>query len=429
MKKSKNPFKRTVESRVLEYFLSYVVVDTQANPDSETVPTTPGQLELGKLLVQQLEEIGVKYIDHDDMGYIYATIPSTLEDDESTPVVAFLAHLDTSPECSGKDVEPQLWNNYDGGDLVLPDDGAKVIRVSDHPALKNHVGDTVITAGGTTLLGADNKAGIAAIMDAAYFLLNDSNAPKHGEIRLVFTPDEEIGRDADNINLEKVGADFAYTMDGGVLGEVSYENFNAHYCAIKIKGVPTHPGYAFAKMEPANKIVRAILNDLPAKKVPELTQGREPFIYEFRTEGQLEEAKTDLMLRAFTDDEMQVLYADIESAVNNARKQFPGSTIDFKFKEQYRNMVEVIEENPLARNCVEEALDLIDVEPVVQPIRGGTTGARLSFMGLPCPNIFVGEHAFHGYYEWTTQSELEFSSETIVGVVQCAVGKLAEVSV
>ena len=424
MNNSETPWSRKVERRALDYFLTCVKFNTQADPSSDSIPTSQGQIELGKEIVSILQGIGAMDIIHDEKGYVYATIPSNLPADKTAPTIVYLAHMDTSPECSGKDVDPQVWENYDGGDITLPGDTSKVIAVSEYPELKNYIGDTIITADGTTLLGADNKAGIAAMLDAAWFLLNDSNVPEHGEIRLVFTPDEEIQRDAKHLDLDQVNADFGFTMDGGTWGEVSYENFNAAGCTITVEGCPAHPGYAFGKMENALRALRAILNLLPKGKVPEEAKDREPFIYEMDTHGDATRATTKLALRSFDDDGLQIFYGAIDNAVKRVQGEFPKSTITHEFEEQYRNMLEMVEANPMVRECAEEGMQMIGITPVVKAIRGGTTGANLAFMGLICPNLFVGEHGIHGYYEWTTRSEMEAASDTIVAVSHAAVGKV-----
>jgi tripeptide aminopeptidase len=348
----------------------------------------------------------------DQHGYVYATIPANSE--KQVPVICFCSHMDTSPDCSGADVRPQLVKNYRGGDIVLPTDPSQVIRFADHPALGNQIGNDVITTDGTTLLGADNKAGIAEIMDAAHFLLHNPQI-KHGTIKILFTPDEEIGRGVDKVDLKKLGADFAYTIDGETAGNLEDETFSADAVTITIKGVSTHPGFAKGKMEHAIKIAAAIVDRLPKDTCsPETTEGREGFLHPTGLSGTLETAMLGLIVRDFTDEGLREKEALLERIVQEVMRDFPRSTYSIEIKQQYRNMKGVIDRYPEIVDHAMEAIRRAGLTPVKASIRGGTDGSRLSFMGLPCPNIFAGEHAFHSRLEWVSRQDMEKAVQTIV---------------
>jgi tripeptide aminopeptidase len=393
-------------------FLRYVVIDTQSDPASPTCPSTEKQKDLGRVLAQELRDLGLRDAHLDEHGYVYATIPAT--SDKKVPVICFCSHMDTSPDCSGKDVKPQIVKNYRGGDIVLPVDTTQVIRVADNPALKDQIGHDIITTDGTTLLGADNKAGLAEIMDAARFLVANPQI-RHGTIKILFTPDEEIGRGVDKVDLTKLGADFAYTMDGETAGYVEDETFSADGAVITIEGVSAHPGFAKGKMEHAIKIAAAIVERLPKDTCsPETTDGKQGFLHPIGISGALEKATLSLIVRDFTDDGLAEKEALLQSIVDDVMMAYPHSTATLEIKQQYRNMKQVIDRYPQMVEYAVEAIQRAGLKPVRSSIRGGTDGSRLSFMGLPCPNIFAGEHAFHGRTEWVSVQDMEKAVQTIV---------------
>jgi tripeptide aminopeptidase len=397
---------------VTERFLRYVVIDTQSDPSSRTCPSTEKQKDLGRQLAAELLAMGIRDAHLDEHGYVYATIPANTE--KKVPVICFCSHMDTSPDCTGKDVRPQLVKNYRGGDIVLPGDPTQIIRAAEHPALKDQIGSDIITSDGTTLLGADNKAGVAEIMDAAHFLINHPEL-KHGTIKILFTPDEEIGRGVDKADLKKLGADFAYTIDGETAGNVEDETFSADGATITIEGVSTHPGFAKGKMEHAIKIAAAIVDRLPKNTCsPETTEGKEGFLHPIGITGALEKATLSFIVRDFTDEGLKEKEALLESITNEVMKDFPGSSYRLEIKQQYRNMKQVIDRHPETVANAMEAIRRAGLTPVKTSIRGGTDGSRLSFMGLPCPNIFAGEHAFHSRLEWVSVQDMERAVQTIV---------------
>ncbi|MBR1173320.1 peptidase T [Bradyrhizobium sp. KB893862 SZCCT0404] len=402
----------TFSHTVTERFLRYVTIDTQSDPESPRSPSTEKQKDLGRVLVTELKAIGVADAHLDDYGYVYGTIPANT--DKKVPVICFCSHMDTSPDVTGKDVKPQLVKNYRGGDLVLPGDPNQVIRFAEHPALKNQIGNDIITTDGTTLLGADNKAGVAEIMDAAYFFINNPDV-KHGTIKILFTPDEEIGRGVDNVDLKKLGADFGYTMDGESAGSVEDETFSADGATITINGVSAHPGYAKGKMEHAIKIAAAIVERLPREGCsPETTSGKQGFLHPIGIEGALEQASLSFIVRDFTEEGLKEKEALLENIVKDVMKDYPRSTYTFEVREQYRNMKQVIDRHPHILEYAIEAIRRAGLRPMRTAIRGGTDGSRLSFMGLPCPNIFAGEHAFHSRLEWVSRQDMEKAVQTIV---------------
>jgi tripeptide aminopeptidase len=397
---------------VTERFLRYVVIDTQSDPASPTCPSTEKQKNLGRLLAAELKEMGLADAHLDEHGYVYATIPAT--SDKKVPVICFCSHMDTSPDCSGADVKPQIVRNYRGGDIALPADSAQVIRVADYPELNNQIGNDIITTDGTTLLGADNKAGVAEIMDAAQFLLKNPHI-RHGAIKILFTPDEEIGRGVDKADLKKLGADFAYTMDGETAGTIEDETFSADGATIVIDGVSTHPGFAKGKMEHAIKIAAAIVDRLPKEGCsPETTEGREGFLHPIGISGALEQVTLSFIVRDFADAGLREKEALLEGIVKDVIRAYPRSTYRMEVKEQYRNMKVVIDRHPEIVDHAVEAIRRAGLTPVRGSIRGGTDGSRLSFMGLPCPNIFAGEHAFHSRLEWVSRQDMEKAVQTIV---------------
>jgi tripeptide aminopeptidase len=397
---------------VSERFLRYVVIDTQSDPASPTCPSTEKQKDLGRLLVKELLAMGVGDAHLDEQGYVYATIPANTG--KRVPVICFCSHMDTSPDCTGKDVKPQIVKNYRGGDIVLPADPTQVIRVADNPALADQIGNDIVTTDGTTLLGADNKAGLAEIMDAAHFLVNNAHV-KHGVIKLLFTPDEEIGRGVDKANLKKLGADFAYTVDGETAGNIEDETFSADGVTLTIQGVSTHPGFAKGKMEHAIKIASRIVERLPKDTCsPETTEGREGFLHPIGMSGALENATLSFIVRDFTDAGLKEKEQLLEAIVKDVMKDFPHSSFRMDIKQQYRNMKQVIDRHPETIDNAMEAIRRAGLTPKRNSIRGGTDGSRLSFMGLPCPNIFAGEHAFHSRTEWVSVQDMEKAVQTIV---------------
>ena len=402
----------TFTHTVTERFLRYVTIDTQSDPESPASPSTEKQKDLGRVLVTELKAIGVADAHLDDYGYVYATIPANT--DKKVPVICFCSHMDTSPDVSGKDVKPQMVRNYRGGDITLPGDPSQVIRFAEHPALKNQIGNDIITTDGTTLLGADNKAGVAEIMDAAHFFINNPDV-KHGTIRILFTPDEEIGRGVDNVDIKKLGADFGYTMDGESAGCIEDETFSADGATITIHGVSAHPGYAKGKMEHAIKIAAAIVERLPKEGCsPETTSGKQGFLHPIAIDGALEQATLSFIVRDFTEEGLKEKETLLEDIVKDVMKDYPRSTYTFEVKEQYRNMKQVIDRHPHILEYAIEAIRRAGLRPMRTVIRGGTDGSRLSFMGLPCPNIFAGEHAFHSRLEWVSRQDMEKAVQTIV---------------
>lgn len=402
----------TFAHTVTERFLRYVTIDTQSDPNSPASPSTEKQKDLGRVLVTELKAMGVADAHLDDYGYVYATIPANT--DKKVPVICFCSHMDTSPDVTGKDVKPQMVKDYRGGDITLPGDTTQVIRFAEHPALKNQIGNDIITTDGTTLLGADNKAGVAEIMDAAHFFINNPDV-KHGTIKILFTPDEEIGRGVDNVDIKKLGADFGYTMDGESAGSVEDETFSADGATITITGVSAHPGYAKGKMEHAIKIAAAIVERLPKEGCsPETTSGKQGFLHPVGIEGALEQATLSFIVRDFTEEGLKEKEVLLETIVKDVMKDYPRSTYKFEVREQYRNMKQVIDRHPHILEYAIEAIRRTGLRPMRTAIRGGTDGSRLSFMGLPCPNIFAGEHAFHSRLEWVSRQDMEKAVQTIV---------------
>lgn len=401
---------------VTERFLNYVKIDTQSDPNSPTCPSTEKQKNLGRLLVEELLAIGITDAEMDENGYVYGTLPSNTT--KSVPVICFCSHMDTSPDCSGKDVNPILHKNYDGKNIVLPKDHTQILNPNDHPALIDQIGSDIITADGTTLLGADNKAGVAEIMDAVYQLIQNPTI-KHGDIKILFTPDEEIGRGVDKVNLKKLAADFAYTMDGETRGHIEDETFSADALTIKINGVASHPGFAKDKMENAIKIASDIIAALPKDSMsPETTEGRQGFVHPVAMSGGMESATIQFIIRDFETAKLKDHEQFVEDITKSVIKNYSGSTYSIEVHNQYRNMKEVLLQNPQLVSYAEEAIRRAGMNPVSGGIRGGTDGSRLSFMGLPCPNIFAGEHAFHSKLEWVSVQDMQLAVDTIIHLVQ-----------
>ena len=395
-------------------FFTYVKIDTQSDPIVKTCPSTLKQKNLARVLVAELLEIGIEDAHMDDFGYVYATIPSTTQ--KQVPVICFCSHMDTSPDCSGENVKPIIHKNYQGEDLILPDDSSIILKLEEHKDLKDQLGNDIITASGTTLLGADNKAGLAEIMEAAAFLVQNPSV-KHGTIKILFTPDEEIGRGVDKADLKKLGADFAYTVDGETLGSIEDETFSADGVKLIINGVSAHTGFAKGKMESAIKILGDILSTLPKDKLtPEATSGKEGFIHPVSFAGHAEQAEAQFIIRDFDDELLKSHETFLENLVKEVLRSYPNSTYEFEVTEQYRNMKKVLDKYPqLIENGI-EAIERAGLTPKKQSIRGGTDGSRLSFMGLPCPNIFAGEHAFHGKQEWVSVQDMEKAVQTIINI-------------
>ncbi|MGO4705117.1 peptidase T [Microvirga sp. 2MCAF38] len=397
---------------VTDRFLRYVVIDTQSDAKSSTQPSTEKQKNLGRLLVEELLEIGIADAHLDEHGYVYATIPSN-SPKNNVPVICFCSHMDTAPDFSGTNVKPQIVRNYQGGDIRLTGDSNQVIRVADHPVLKDQIGNDIVTSDGTTLLGADDKAGIAEIVAAAEFLIKNPDI-KHGAIRILFTTDEEIGRGVDKVDIKKLGADFGYTMDGETAGTIEDETFSADAAEIAIKGVAMHPGFAYGKMENAIRIAGAIIDRLPKDMAPETTKGRDGFIHPTGISGVMEKANLSFIIRDFTEDGLKHKEVLLEKITKEVMGGYPGSSYTFTVKEQYRNMKVVLDRHPEIVDYAVEAIRRAGMTPVRGSIRGGTDGSRLSFMGLPCANIFAGGHAFHSPLEFVSSQDMEKAVKTIV---------------
>ena len=401
---------------VAERFMKYAKIDTQSDASSSTTPSTSKQKNLGKILADELLAIGLNDAHLDENGYVYATIPAST--DKIVPVICFCSHMDTSPDSSGENVKPIVHKNYQGQDLVLPDDHNIVLKLSEHKDLKNQIGNDIITASGTTLLGADNKAGVAEIMEAATYLVQNPQI-KHGVIKILFTPDEEIGRGVDKVDLKKLGADFAYTIDGETLGSIEDETFSADGAKLVINGVSAHPGFAKGKMESAIKILADVISALPKDRLSaESTSQKEGFIHPVGMSGTAEQAEANFIIRDFDNDLLKAHGETLDKIVKEVMKAYPKSTYTLTIKEQYRNMKEVLDKHPQIMANGIEALKRAGLNPITRSIRGGTDGSRLSFMGLPCPNIFTGGHAFHGKQEWVAIQDMTKAVETIVHLVQ-----------
>jgi tripeptide aminopeptidase len=401
-----------INHTVTERFLRYVQIDTQSDDASPTCPSTMKQKDLARVLVAELKEMGISDAEMDEHGYVYATVPANT--DKKVPVICFCSHLDTSPDSSGTHVKPIVHHNYQGQDIVLPDDPSVVIRPSEHPDLKAQTGNDIITASGTTLLGADNKSGLAAIMDAAHHLIHHPEI-KHGAIRILFTPDEEIGRGADKVDMKRLAADFGYTMDGETAGSMEDETFSADGVTIIVHGVSAHPGFAKGKLENATKIASEILAELPKDRLsPETTEDREGFVHPVSINGIAEKTEIQFIVRDFTLDGLKRNEEELKAVMEKVLARYPGSRAEFIVKEQYRNMKEVLVRYPQVADYAEEAIRRTGLEVKKRSIRGGTDGSRLSYMGLPCPNIFVGEHAFHSKVEWVSVQDMQKAVETIV---------------
>jgi tripeptide aminopeptidase len=401
---------------VLDRFLNYVKIDTQSDPHSKEQPSTAKQFDLAKVLAQELKELGLEDAHYDEHCYVYATLPTNV--DHEVPVICYCSHMDTSPDSSGTNVKPIVHANYDGRDLVLPDDPSVIIKMAEHPDLAEQMGNDIVTASGTTLLGADNKAGVAAIMSAVAHLLAHPEI-KHGAIRILFTPDEEIGRGVDAIDMKKLGADFGYTIDGEKLGTLEDETFSADGATVTIKGISAHPGFAKGKMVSAIKVAAAFVDALPKDRLtPESTSGKEGFIHPVEMNGTVEEATVRFIVRDFDTALLADHQAEMQVVLDKVLAQFPGASGEIVVKEQYRNMKEVLDKHPQVVAFAEKAIKQAGLNLLRRSIRGGTDGSRLSFMGLPCPNIFAGEHAFHSKQEWVSVQDMEKATEVMVNLAQ-----------
>ena len=399
-----------------ERFLRYVQIDTQSDPQSNLSPTSEKQKNLSKILVKELLAIGITDAHVDDYGYVYATIPSNVG--KKVPVVCFCSHVDTAPDCSGTNVKPILHENYNGSNIVLPDDPTQVLSTEEFSYLKEHIGNSIITSSGNTLLGADDKAGVSIIMDMANFLVNHPDI-KHGEIKLLFTPDEEVGRGTANLDMKKLAADFGYTLDGGELGTLEDETFSADYAVLTIHGVSAHPGYAKGYLVNALKIAGEILAALPTTEFsPETTDKREGFVHPIRFEGIAEKVTLEFIVRDFTREGLQANADRLKSIAEDVLLNHPKARFEFSIKEQYRNMKEMLDQFPHVVAFAEEAYTRSNLTISKQSIRGGTDGSRLSFMGLPCPNLFTGMQGIHSKKEWIGVRDMKKAVEVLVNLVQ-----------
>ncbi|MEO0583299.1 MAG: peptidase T [Bacteroidota bacterium] len=397
---------------VAERFMRYVQIDTQSDASSSTFPSTEKQKNLSRLLVQELQEMGIQDAELDEYGYVYATVPSNV--DTPVPTICFCAHVDTSPDVSGENVKPLLHQNYQGQAITLPDDPSIVLTTEAYPALGGKHGEDIITASGKTLLGADDKAGVAIIMDLAYQLMQNPTLP-HGNIRILFTPDEEIGRGVDKVNMEKLEADFGYTLDGGRLGSLEDETFSADGVTLTIHGVSAHPGYAKGKMENALRIAGSILAALPSDHLtPETTEGKEGFIHPVEISGVAERAQISFIIRDFVTEKLSQHESTLKDIVEGVMIAYPGSWYAMEIEEQYRNMKTILDQHPEVVQYAAEAIEEAGLVLHKGSIRGGTDGSRLSFMGLPCPNIFAGEQAIHSKYEWVSVQDMERAVKVLI---------------
>ncbi len=393
-------------------FMRYVQIDTQSDPQSGTHPSTEKQKDLSKILVDELKQMGISDAEMDAYGYVYATIPSNTKKD--VPVICFCSHVDTAPDCSGTNVKPILHKNYDAADIVLPDDKSQVLSAIVYPYLKTQIGGDIITASGNTLLGADDKSGVSVIMQAAEYLMAHPEI-NHGEIKILFTPDEEIGEGTAKVDMEKLGAQFGYTLDGGEAGSLEDETFSADGATIIIHGVISHPGYAKNKLVNALKVGAEILHALPTNEwAPEATEKKEGFVHPVRFEGIAERATLEFILRDFDDEKLKEHGERLKKIAEDVVNHYKGASVEISIREQYRNMKKVLDKNPEVVQYAAEAITRAGLEVTTESIRGGTDGSRLSYMGLPCPNLFTGMHGIHSKLEWIGVNDMAKSAETIV---------------
>ena len=402
--------------QLVERFMRYVAIDTQSDPESNSFPSTEKQKDLSSLLAAELVQMGIADAHMDEWGYVYATIPANT--DKTVPVICFCSHVDTAPDCSGNNVKPILHQQYAGQDIILPDDPAQVITTKEHPYLLQKIGDDIITASGLTLLGADDKAGVAIIMELARRLVNDPTIP-HGKIKILFTPDEEVGRGVEHVDMQKLGADFGYTLDGSELGSLEFETFSADGVEIIINGIIAHPGSAKGKMVNAIKLAAEFVAALPKNSMaPEVTEGRQGFFHPTDIKGGAESATIKFIIRDFETARLAEHEALLEDILKRVMAQYPGTSYKFTVKEQYRNMREILDQHPDVVQHAADAIRECGLEPLSHPVRGGTDGSRLSFMGLPCPNIFTGEMALHSKQEYVSVQDMEKAVDVLVRLVQ-----------
>jgi len=392
--------------------MRYVQIDTQSDPQSGRHPSTEKQKDLSKILVEELKQMGITDAEMDEYGYVYATIPSNTE--KNVPVICFCSHVDTAPDCSGTNVKPILHKNYDGEDIVLPDDKSQVLSAVVYPYLKTQIGGDIITASGNTLLGADDKSGVTAIMQATEYLIAHPEM-KHGEIKILFTPDEEIGEGTAKLDMQRLSAQFGYTLDGGQAGSLEDETFSADGATITINGVISHPGYAKNKLVNALKVGAEILHCLPTNEwAPEATEKKEGFAHPVRFEGIAERATIEFILRDFDDEELKNHGERLKKIAEDVVNHYKGASVEFSIREQYRNMKKILDKNPEVVQYAAEAITRAGLEVTTESIRGGTDGSRLSYMGLPCPNLFTGMQGIHSKLEWIGVNDMAKAAETIV---------------
>lgn len=401
---------------VAERFMRYVQIDTQSDPNATCFPSSEKQKDLGRLLRDELSALRLSDVEMDEHGYVFATIPSTTK--KEVPVICFCSHMDTAPDCSGTGVKPIVHTNYQGQDLILPDDNTQVITTHQHPYLKERIGDDIITASGTTLLGADDKAGVAIIMDFAAYMMQHPEI-EHGKIRILFTPDEEVGRGVEKLDMKKLAAHYGYTLDGGERGALEFESFSADGATAIIHGISAHPGYAKGKLVSAIKIAADFLDRLPKDRwSPETTEGREGYVHPMSVEGGIEKVVVKFIVRDFDTKALAEHEATLEQLLKETIADYPGARYEFSTYEQYRNMMDVLKDMPFVVDYAEEAMTRAGVKAERHLIRGGTDGSRLSFMGLPCPNLFTGEMAIHGKHEFVSVQDMQKAVDTMVELVQ-----------
>ncbi|GGG32602.1 peptidase T [Dokdonia pacifica] len=405
---------------LIDRFISYVTIDTESDPNSDTTPSTEKQWDLARILAAQLEAMGMQDVSIDDNAYVMATLPSNVS--HEVPTIGFVSHFDTTPDFTGKDVKPQIIENYDGGDIVLNEAQNIILSPDYFDDLKQYQGQTIITTDGTTLLGADDKAGITEIMEAMKYLLAHPEI-KHGPVRVGFTPDEEIGRGAHKFDVEKFGAAWAYTMDGSQIGELEYENFNAAGAVVTIEGKIVHPGYAKGKMVNSMYIATDYINSLPRLETPEHTEDREGFFHLYSIEGSVDSTRLEYIIRDHDKGHFEARKEMMSKLATELNTQLGKDLISVVIKDQYFNMREKVEPVMHIVDIAEEAMKSLDIKPLIKPIRGGTDGSQLSFMGLPCPNIFAGGHNFHGRYEYVPVESMMRAVEVIVKIAEITAQK------
>ncbi|AFR35105.1 peptidase T [Riemerella anatipestifer] len=414
-------FTQEWKDKLLARFLTYVKIYSTSDPESETTPSTPQQWDMANLLFNELKELGLEDVSIDEHGYVFGFIPSNL-DNKEVPQIGFIAHYDSTPDFNGKGVNPQIWKNYDGGDLVLNQETGFTLSPVKFESLKDYIGQTLITTDGTTLLSADDKAGIAEIVTAAEYLIAHPEI-KHGRISVGFNPDEEIGQGAHKFNVEKFGAEWAYTMDGGEVGELEYENFNAAGAVVKIHGLSVHPGYSYGKMVNTGLLAADFINRLPSNETPSTTRGFEGFYHLLEVNADVSEAKLQYIIRDHDAEKFEARKSFMLEKVKEFNAQYGEGVAEIEIKEQYRNMKQQFEGKMHIIDFAEEAMKIANIEPKIKAIRGGTDGAQLSYMGLPCPNIFAGGLNFHGPYEYVPLESMEKATKVILNIAQLVAEK------